>query len=74
MRTIQVVYFNPNDNDVDGFGWNVVDPDSIASRYTNLASAVSACYEMDLPFVVMSAGVTLDEAVDALQHHIEVMA
>lgn len=71
MRTIQVIYFDPDDHDADGFGWNVVDNGSIASRYTNVASAMSACYEMDLPFVVLSAGVTPAEAVSNIESVME---
>lgn len=65
-RTIQLIYFDPSDHEMDGCGWNMIDMESIASRYKSVANAIAAAEDMDLPYIVLSSDVTPQEALDTL--------
>lgn len=62
FRTVQVIYFDAEDAEMDGLGWNIVDGGSIASRYGSLLDALKAVALMNLPYVVLGEGVTRGEA------------
>lgn len=48
----QTIYFDPDDYDADGFGWNVVDNGSIAARFPTLADATHFCEANGYPYEV----------------------
>lgn len=50
LLPMQTIYFDADDNDADGNGWNVVDGGSIAARFHNLAAAVAWCSDNGFPY------------------------
>lgn len=63
----QIIYYDRDDEDMDGFGWNMIDSGSIASRYPTLVDAINAAERMGLHYVVISAGTVLTDAIKQLQ-------
>lgn len=47
----QTIYFDPEDDDADGNGWNVVDNGSVAARFPTLADAVAWCDTNGFPYM-----------------------
>lgn len=66
MKTIQIIYFDPDDASMDGCGWNVVDNGSFATRYATAEDAVALCRRLDLPFILLDWEVSMKEALNAL--------
>jgi hypothetical protein len=66
FRTIQVIYFDEIDEAGDGFGWNMIDEGSIATRLSTMEECIAVCEVNALPYIVLSKTVTLDEAAHAL--------
>ena len=40
---VQTIYFDAEDDNADGFGWNVVDGGAIAARFSTLVDAMAWC-------------------------------
>ena len=60
----QLIYFDPSDADMDGFGWNVVDRDDdtgIASRFGSLLGATAHCAAIGAEYVVRVDATTVRE-------------
>lgn len=53
----QIVYFDPEDEAMDGYGWNVVDADTdtgVAARFATENEAAEFCRTSGFTFVVMA--------------------
>lgn len=59
--TIQIIYFDPDDEEFDGRGWNMVDNESIASRYATMFAAIAAAEQMGLHYTVISKSICTPE-------------
>lgn len=60
----QLIYFDPADADMDGFGWNVVDRDDdtgIASRFGSLLGATAHCAAIGAEHTVRMDSATVRE-------------
>ena len=50
---LHFIYYDPEDNRIDGCGWNVMnDGGAIALRFTHADDAMSWCEENDVPYRV----------------------
>lgn len=68
-RTIQIIYYDPADEQLDGCGWNMVDEGAFASRYLTVEDAVATARSAHLPYIVIGEGVSVSEIIETLANN-----
>lgn len=57
-----IIYFDDEDTDIDGYGWNVVDyGGTVAARFGSLTDAINITMSWGFDFVVVSKNLTVQQ-------------